>query len=61
MAFDREGVLTQFIIDGELNVNVTTENAVKNRILLSNRSDLQFRVCLAFTTYRDLLPPSLLL
>ena len=47
VVFDREGVLTQFVIDGELNVNVTAEVAVKNRILVSNKSNLQFRVCLA--------------
>jgi hypothetical protein len=43
-SYDREGALNQFTVQGELIVNVTAESAVRNRILLSNKSNLQLRI-----------------
>jgi hypothetical protein len=44
VSFDREGVLTHFVIDGEFSVNITAESAKEPLILVSNRSELEFRI-----------------
>jgi len=44
VSFDKDGALHQFVVTGELVVNVTQESAIKARILLLNRSNLQFRI-----------------